>query len=546
MDKLRAKLLWQASGLPTPACEVLRADSDFGAPASMVSNGSAGSTAAVPMSQPSFDAEGAAAQELPPDLSNEQFTDVGTNPFVLVAHDPFSTFAADVDTASYDIFRRDVNLGLAPQLESVRVEDFVNYFRYDYPAPAQDAEHPFTISLALGANPYGRDTTLLRVGIQATSPSPLEKKPANIVFLVDTSGSMQTAEKLPMVQYLLKQTLDVLDAADVVSIVTYAGDVNVRLEPTPIARREEIAAAIDGLTTNGGTNGAGGIQLAYQQAESAFIEDGINHVVLCTDGDFNIGVSSDEELVSLIEEKRTTGVTLTTLGFGFGNLNDSMMEKVSNAGNGMYSVITSETQATRYAEERMLATMIHVAKDMKIQVELNPDAVVAYRLIGYEDRAIADDDFRDDVVDAGEVGAGHRVTALYELVLAGHELPEVEGTPATLEGDAVEGAREIAEGDLVRVKVRYKQPGAAEQDPAAEVAQSLASDTVAASADALDADFAWAVAIAGFAEVLKGSPYADSSQLDAIGAVFAAQAERDADREEFNALFTHARTLIGE
>jgi Ca-activated chloride channel family protein len=348
------------------------------------------------------------------------------------------------------------------------------------------------------------------------------------------------------VQSVLRSALDELETSDRISIVTYAGGTEVLLTPTPLTKRSRIEDAINGLTSGGSTNGAGGIQLAYAQATDAFIEGGINHVVLCTDGDFNVGASSDEALVELIEQQRTTGVTLTALGFGTTINNDSMMEKVSNAGNGIYSVIATETQAARYARDRLLATLIHVAKDMKIQVEFNPALVHAYRLLGYENRAIADVDFRNDTVDAGEVGAGHRVTALYELVLDGDPLPEAAGTPAREQGETGGDAREIDPEDLALVKVRYKAPGAAVSDPAAEVSASLAPAAVAAEPGAADQDLRWAAAVAAFAEVLKRSAFREVSAdaLDDLGAVFEAQRDRDEDRAAFADQFRRARAFL--
>ena len=475
----------------------------------------------------------------------ERYDHVGTNPFVLAAHDPFSTFAADVDTASYDIFRRNAEHSLLPDQNSVRVEEFVNYFAYAYPAPAADAEHPFTISVAAAANPYGRDTTLLRVGIQAKHPPASEKKAANVVFLVDVSGSMQTEDKLPLVQYLLTQALEVLDADDTVSVVTYASGTEVRLAPTPVLQADRIRSVVNGLSAGGSTNGEGGIQLAYKQAEAAFVQGGINHIVLCTDGDFNVGVSSVDALVELIKTKRETGVTLTALGFGLGNLNDSLMERVSNAGNGIYSVISSRTQAARYAEDHLLATLMHVAKDMKIQVEWNPKHVLAYRLIGYEDRDIADMDFRNDIVDAGEVGAGHRVTALYEVVRSGKEIPTASGAPKVQSGDAVQGDRDVHDDDLVVVKVRYKQPNASAADPAAEVVQRSSPALLDARFEDADPDLRWTAAIASFAEILKRSPYATPTKLGELRNVFSAQQDRDIERKEFLQLFEKAATLLG-
>jgi Ca-activated chloride channel family protein len=489
---------------------------------------SAGASAGAPIAPPL------------PTTDAEKYPSVGTQPFVLVAHDPFSTFGADVDTASYDIFRRNVEHQLPTSPESVRVEDFVNYFKYDYPAPAEGAEHPFQISLAAAPNAFGRETTLLRVGIQAENPPASAKKPTNLVFLIDTSGSMQAADKLPLVQFLAKHALEILGADDLISIVTYSETATVQLAPTKVVQKDQITRVIDSLVAGGSTNGAGGIQLAYQQAQSAFIADGINHVMLCTDGDFNVGISNPDELVAFIETERTTGITLTALGFGLGNLNDELMERVSNAGNGIYSVVTSQEQASRYAEERMLATLRYVAKDLKIQLEWNPAEVEAYRLIGYEDRAIADQSFRDDKVDAGEVGAGHRVTALYEVVRKGGAVPAPMGAPAAESGEPVEGDREVEAGELVRVKVRYKLPNATESDPASEVVQKLAPSEIGALFDSADQDLRWAAAIAAYAEILRRSPYALPSAKAQLRTVFAAQAERDFARGEFLKLFDAA------
>lgn len=475
-----------------------------------------------------------------PPTSGEKYPVVGTQPFVLAAHDPFSTFGADVDTASYDIFRRNVEHQVPTAPRSVRVEDFVNYFKYDYPAPAEGAEHPFQISLAAAPNAFGRDTTLLRVGIQAENPPASAKQPTNLVFLIDTSGSMAAEDKLPLVQFLAKHALEVLGADDLVSIVTYSETATMQLAPTKVVQKDQITQVINGLSAGGSTNGAGGIQLAYQQAQQAFVAEGVNHVMLCTDGDFNVGISNPDELVAFIEMERKSGITLTALGFGLGNLNDALMERVSNAGNGIYSLITSQEQASRYAEERMLATLRYVAKDMKIQLEWNPAEVEAYRLIGYEDRAIADSSFRDDMVDAGEVGAGHRVTALYEVVRKGGKVPVIAGAAAAQGGDPVEGDREVEASELVRVKVRYKLPNATESDPAKEVVQKLAPSEIGALFDSADQDLRWAAAIAAYAEILKSSPYALPGSKTQLRAVFAAQAERDFARGEFLKLFDAA------
>jgi Ca-activated chloride channel family protein len=480
-----------------------------------------------------------------PDNEGDEYQAVGTNPFTLTAYDPLSTFAADVDTASYDIFRRDINDGTLPIPDSVRLEEYVNYFRYDYPAPAHDSPDPFQISLAAAPNLLDRDTVMLRVGIQGKAAPP--RDPANLVFLVDTSGSMSSADKLPLVREMLLMTLEVLEPEDKVSIVTYAGTVGVALEPTSIADYGVIESAIRSLGSGGSTAGAAGIELAYEQAEAGLIDGGINHVFLCTDGDFNVGISDTDQLVALIEDKRETGITFTALGFGSGNLNDAMMEAISNAGNGQYAVISDLGQAQRYVGERLLSTMLLIAKDMKLQVEFNPVEVYAYRLLGYENRAIADEQFRDDTVDAGEIGAKHRVTALYELVLLGSEIPAPEGAPQPKDGEAYTGEVEVDPADLVLVKVRYKDVDATETDPAYEVNAHLAPAEVATSYTALDSDFQWALSIAAFAEILKDSPYADATALPIVESVFSdSDNQSDNDRVEFAGLFAQAQALLAQ
>lgn len=472
----------------------------------------------------------------------DRYEAVGTNPFVMAAHDPFSTFAADVDTASYDIFVREATLGLLPAPESVRLEEYVNSFDYDYPAPPHGSEVPFAIDVAAAAHPFRPDIALLRVGILAADPPEFVQLPTNLVFLVDTSGSMQTPDRLPLAQRVILETLPQLGPNDTVSIVTYAGSTAVRLPPTPIRDRGLIEEAVHGLSANGSTDGASGIMLAYAQAEAGFIAGGFNHVVLCTDGDFNVGITSTEDLVRLIEDKRRSGVTLTALGFGRGNLNDAMMERVSNAGNGIYTVIVSEEHAIRYAREDILRTAHLVAQDMKLQVEFNPEHVLAYRLLGYENRAIDDEDFRDDVVDAGEVGAGHRVTALYEVVLVGQSIPVIEGAPAVVDGDPVAGERVIDPEELVRVRVRWKDLGASETDAAYETFASLTPAEVRETLDpSVDADFLWASAMAAFAELVKRNEYGDPTHLERIAEIVEAQASRDEDRGRFAVLLAAVR-----
>ena len=356
---------------------------------------------------------------------------------------------------------------------------------------------------------------------------------------------MSSANKLPLVETLLIETLEILAPTDTVSIVTYASGTSVRLPPTRASSKSQIVSAINNLRAGGSTAGAAGINLAYEQAEAAYIDGGVNHVILCTDGDFNVGTSSTEALIELIVEKRKTGTTLTVIGFGTGNLNDSMMEAVSNAGDGVYAMISDADQAVSYAHERMGATIVRIAKDMKIQVELNPARVVAYRLLGYENRAIADHLFRDDTVDAGEVGAGLSVTALYELVLEGNEVPAAEGAPEIEDGDDFDGELTTDPDDLAIVRVRYKDVDAVESTPAYEVKAVVRSGDVD-ELDKADADFRWAAAIAAFAEILKESPFAEDTHIDTVDALVKGGAAGDEpERLQFIYLFDLAVPLLG-
>lgn len=487
-----------------------------------------------------------AEPELPPEAPDTggSFEPVGTNPFVMTDHDPLSTFAVDVDTASYDIFRQYMGWNQLPPAASVRLEEFVNFFKYAYEAPSFDDPTPFAIHLEAAPGLATPETTLVRIGIKGRDAAPFEKKPANLVFLVDTSGSMSQSNKLPLVKLILTEALDVLDPTDKVAIVTYAGSTKVALTSTPVSNTAAIQSGLDAMAAGGSTWGEGGINLAYEQAELGFVEGGINHVILCTDGDFNVGLSGDQGLVDLITEKRKSGITLTVLGFGMDNLNDSMMEKLSNAGNGSYSVIANEDQAISYAHDRLLSALEMIAQDVKIQVVWNPSRVLAYRLLGYENRAIADVDFTNDKVDAGEIGAGHTVTALYEIIPAGGAIPEAEGAPEIEAGAAYDGELDVDADEVCRVKLRYKQPGASEEDPAAEVAVGLSPHDVLDDLAAASADLRWAAGVAAFAELLKGSPYARADRAPQIRAALEESQGLDVDRNELFGFFDGAIALL--
>ena len=509
-----------------------------GAPASQSSGGAAADEYWEPeVPEPSVDNP----------AEDDAYESVGTNPFVMVAHRPSSSFSADVDTASYDIFRRDINqYNALPQPEGVRLEEYVNAFNYGVPAPGWEAEEPFAVELEAAPSTY-TETTVFRIGIQGKALPSDWHPPTNLVFLVDVSGSMSSSNKLPLVKVLLAEVASKLDESDRISIVTYANGEAVALPPTGGGDQETIQAAIDGLSAGGATAGQKGMAMAYEQAEAVFNPEGANHVLLCTDGDFNVGISDTDELVHFIETKREGGVTLTAVGFGSGNLNDEMMEKVTNAGNGVYAVISDADQAIAYANDQIWSSIYHIAQDVKLQVVFNPEQVVAYRLLGYENRILTAEEFEDDTTDAGELGAGHSVTALYELVRVGADIPEAPGAPVVVDGDD-HGTDDldVDPAEIAHLAIRYKMPGAAADDPSIEVTHRLMPADLTDAAGDATGDLLWASSIAAFAEILKDSPYAVPAALDTIAATVQAHAGTAGDRLEFLSLFETARGLLAE
>ncbi|NEQ84171.1 MAG: VWA domain-containing protein, partial [Moorea sp. SIO2I5] len=349
-----------------------------------------------------------------PEVSNrENYSPIDENAFKRVKHNPLSTFAIDVDTASYSNLRRFLNNGQLPPTDAIRIEELINYFNYDYPEPESD--RPFSITTEISQAPWNPTHQLVHIGIQGEKMAIEDLPPSNLVFLLDVSGSMNSPNKLPLLKDAFRMLVNELREEDQVSIVVYAGAAGMVLPPTPGNQKDKILTAIENLNAGGSTAGGAGIKLAYKLAHNNFIKSGNNRVILATDGDFNVGVSSDTELVKLIEQKRKKGVFLTVLGFGTGNLQDSKMEKIANKGNGNYAYIDNELEAKKVLVNEIGATLLTIAKDVKIQVEFNPAKVQGYRLIGYENRRLKDEEFNDDTKDAGELGAGHTVTALYEI-----------------------------------------------------------------------------------------------------------------------------------
>jgi len=434
--------------------------------------------------------------QLPP--AQPRFTDYGVNGFVRTAEDALSTFAIDVDTASYSMTRRQLTDGYLPAAASVRVEEFVNSFDYEYRQPAPGS--PFAVDFEASPSPWNPRSHIVRVGVQGRELTQAQRKPVHLTFLVDTSGSMQSADKLGLVRKTLTMLTNELRDGDTVAIATYAGNTSVVLRPTAIGQRGTILRALDGLSAGGSTAMGAGIDLAYGLADESFVSGAVNRVIVCSDGDANVGQTSHDALSATIKGYAAKGITLTTVGFGTGNYNDTMMERLANDGDGNYAYIDSEREARRVFVDKLESTMEVIAKDVKIQVEWDPTQVVSYRLIGYENRDIADKDFRDDKVDAGEIGAGHQVTAVYEVMLA-----------------------EGGSGPLGTVRVRNKAPGP--EAPAVERDFALQRSVIRGSVGETSAQFRVALASATFAEVLRGSPFVGEVSLQQVGAL-AAEAQR--------------------
>lgn len=476
--------------------------------------------------------------------NTESYSFFRDNPFVGAAANPFSTFAVDVDTASYSNVRRFLSLRRLPAPDAVRIEELVNYFPYRYPAPQGPA--PFAAALEVAEAPWAPQHRLVRIGLKGREVAPEARPAANLVFLVDVSGSMNQPNKLPLVKDSLRKLLGKLRPDDRVAIVTYAGQSGLALPSTPVARSAEILAALEALRPAGATNGGMGIHLAYDIAKANFAADGVNRVVLCTDGDFNVGVSSPGDLVRLVEEKAKSNVFLTVLGFGMGNLKDGTLEQLADQGNGQYGYIDTAREADKLFVEEVTSTLVTIAKDVKIQVEFNPAKVASYRLIGYENRLLAKEDFNNDKVDAGEVGAGHTVTALYEIVPVGVETPVVVGAVDERRYQAVAPAAPgtSASGELLTVKLRYKEP-------TGEVSRKLEfplTDSGRRFPEA-SADFRFAAAVAEFGMILRKSEFRGTATMGDVIAWAAAGAANPADdargyRSEFLDLARQAQELL--
>ncbi len=479
----------------------------------------------------------AAAPANPPAMNTEAYAYRRDNDFVSAAGTPQSTFAVDVDTAGYANVRRFLRNGQRPPEDAVRVEELVNNFPYRYAPPTGDV--PFAASLEVADAPWAPTHRLVRIGLKGREVSTGSRPAANLVFLIDVSGSMDEPNKLPLVKEALRLLVGRLRPDDRVAIVVYAGESGLALPSTPVAKSAEIVAALDALTPGGTTNGAMGIQLAYDIAKANFVAGGVNRVILCTDGDFNVGVTSEGGLTRLIEEKAKSGVFLTALGFGMGNYKDATLEQLADKGNGNYGYIDTRREAEKLLVEQVNGTLVTIAKDVKVQVEFNPAQVASYRLIGYENRLLRPEDFNNDAVDAGEIGAGHTVTALYEIVPVGQASAAATVDPLKYQNRGAEsGDRHSPE--LLTVSIRYK-------DPSGEVSRKLEFPLTdhGARFAAASADFKFAAAVAEFGMILRNSPHKGAATLQDVLTWAGAGLDGDAGgyRSEFLDLVRQAATL---
>ena len=468
------------------------------------------STTETRLSQPRPDNPGKPQYEA---VGRDQFQAIEQNAIKRVAVEPVSTFSIDVDTASYSFMRRRLNQGVLPQKNSVRVEELINYFDYDYPL-AGDRERPFQTNVTVTPSPWKKGNKLIRIGIRGYDIDADEKPRSNLVFLLDVSGSMNRPDKLPLMVNSMKLLLDTLKPDDTVSIVVYAGAAGTVLEPTKVSDKRKILAALDRLRAGGSTAGAAGIRQAYALAEANLDKNAVNRVILATDGDFNVGITNRGELKGFVERKRKTGVFLSVLGFGQGNLNDHLMQTLAQNGNGVAAHIDTLSEARKVLVEEASSTLFPIAKDVKIQVEFNPKTVAEYRLIGYETRALKREDFNNDKVDAGDIGAGHTVTAIYEIT------PVAGGTPM-IGASRYQQAQRSAEpksdfaNEYAFLKIRYKLP---KSDTSTLITTPITTgQEIAPDADTAAArETRWATAVAGFGQLLKGGRYTGAFSYDDV------------------------------
>ncbi len=463
---------------------------------------------------------------LPPVRNRESYNAMTENGFITTNNDPLSTFSIDVDTASYSNIRRFINQGTLPPVGAVRIEEMINYFSYSYPQPT--GKHPVSITSELGPCPWKKGHKLVRIGLKAHDINRKDLPPSNLIFLIDVSGSMAATNKLPLLKQAMKMLVRQLDKDDRISMVVYAGMDSIALEPTAGSDREKIMAAIDSLGAGGSTHASSGIITAYKLAKQVYMPEGNNRIILASDGDFNVGVTSRGELQRLIEEKRKSGIYLTVLGFGMGNYHDDTMEILADKGNGNYAYIDNLLEAKKVMVKEMSGTMFTLARDVKLQIEFNPAKVAAYRLIGYENRALADEDFNNDSKDAGEIGVGHTITALYELIPAGStDVPSVD----PLKYRKIAGATQAKyQDEIMTIKLRYKP---LKSDTSLLMSKPVKDETTSLSQTSND--FRFTAAVAAFGMILEHSQFQGDFNFEKI--LTLAKKARGKDEEGYRAEF---------
>lgn len=469
-----------------------------------------------------------------PIANTERYAAHDDNPVHRTREQPVSTFSIDVDTGSYANVRRMLDDGERPPADAVRAEEMINYFRYGHPAPAS-REVPFRVTTELAPAPWNGKRQLLMIGIKGYDVPAAALPPANLVLLLDTSGSMYSPDKLPLLKQSMKQLVNQLRAQDHVSIVVYAGSAGLVLPPTPGDRKGEILAALERLQAGGSTNGGDGIRLAYAMAKQGFVEGGVNRVILATDGDFNVGTVDQNALETLVADQRKAGIALTTLGFGSGNYNDALAEQLADIGDGNHAYIDTLREARKVLVQEMGSTLLTIARDVKIQVEFNPAVVSEYRLVGYENRVLRNEDFANDKVDAGDIGAGHEVTALYEVTPVGSG---AEQLPALRYGSAPRSA-DAGTAEVAHLRLRYKRPG---EDDSRLITTPIAASSLRATPSNT---LRFAATVAAYADALRGgSRIGDWGWDDILRSAKLAQAN-DPQRAEFTGLIETAQALVG-
>lgn len=518
-----------AGGPPPPPPPPPAPSSEFAVQRSVVVTGNVANTEA-PVVMPT---------SIPGNVDRDRYEDFETNPVLRVADEPVSTFSVDVDTASYSVMRQFLNMGVLPPVDAVRVEELINYFDYTYPVP-EDRDPPFSTNVTLTPSPWSDSNMLMQIGVQGYEIPIDERPPINMTLLVDVSGSMSSSNKLPLAKRALAMLIDQMNEEDTISIVVYAGAAGTVLEPTPGNEHATILAALEQMRAGGSTAGGEGLRLAYSLAEQNFDEDAVNRVMLLTDGDFNVGITQDERLEDFVARKRDTGIYLSVMGFGAGNYTDQMMQTIAQAGNGMAAYVDTLNEARRLLVDDLVGSIFTIAEDVKVQVEFNPARISEYRLIGYETRMLNEADFNNDQVDAGEIGAGHEVTAIYEVTPVGEQGLMNERRYGETQ-DAPEASDEWA-----FVQLRYKPP---QEDESILVQVPVTDDLIFAEIEDAPIYTRFATAVAGFGQMLRNDPYL-SEEFDYDAIIELALSARGEDeygyRSEFVQLVRAAETAAAQ